>query len=337
MSNDLVPVDSPPDGCYPAVPELPRLPEIRVTPATVYDGFLADSRKATTRQGREWDLDDFGRFMQMPPSVACAVLINSSRGEAVAVVKAYRAHLIERKLSAATTNRRLSTLRSLVQYAADVELISWEIGRARGVENLPEDHHTDTAGPGDGGWRRMLEQLGKDAARTDVGRRNLAICRLAHDNLLRCKELLGLDLADWDPDAGRVFVVAKGKTDKVPKTVNTVTAAAIDRWIAARGQEPGALFTRLDRARDRTALQRITKSAVEKLVRKIGTSAGLTRRVKPHGLRHAGVTRILELSGGNIQMAQAAAGHANPATTKRYDDNRQDLAGQAARLLGDDA
>ncbi len=49
------------------------------------------------------------------------------------------------------------------------------------------------------------------------------------------------------------------------------------------------------------------------------------------------MTRILELTGGNIDAAQKFARHADPKTTQKYNDNRKDVAGDMARLLGEDA
>jgi integrase len=51
--------------------------------------------------------------------------------------------------------------------------------------------------------------------------------------------------------------------------------------------------------------------------------------------RHASITAALYTSNGDVRAAQAHARHANSQTTMRYDDNRQDLAGQVAAKLAD--
>jgi integrase len=56
-------------------------------------------------------------------------------------------------------------------------------------------------------------------------------------------------------------------------------------------------------------------------------------RARPRGLRHASITTALDTSNGDVRAAQAHARHANPQTTMRYDDNRQDLAGKVAAGL----
>jgi integrase len=65
----------------------------------------------------------------------------------------------------------------------------------------------------------------------------------------------------------------------------------------------------------------------------LGRNAGVVAR--PRGLRHASITAALDTSNGDVRAAQAHARHANPQTTMRYGDNRQDLAGHVAAKLAD--
>jgi integrase/recombinase XerC len=71
------------------------------------------------------------------------------------------------------------------------------------------------------------------------------------------------------------------------------------------------------------------------VVRRLGEAAGV--RVRPHGLRHSSITRVLDLSGGDIRAAQRFSRHKDVRVLERYDDSREDLAGQLARRLGEDA
>jgi integrase/recombinase XerC len=82
--------------------------------------------------------------------------------------------------------------------------------------------------------------------------------------------------------------------------------------------------------------RRLPERAVNALVHALAGLAGIERAVNPHGIRHQAITRVLDLTNGNVRIAQRFARHANPATTMRYDDNRADLAGEMTRLLGDD-
>lgn len=333
METSLVPLSEGGELVVPTPPALPAIAITRVAPTGLYAALLADARKDTTRRAREKDIGDFARFLATTPELACAAFVSGGRGQANAIVTAYVAELLEHKLAHATINRRLSTVRRMAKLAYELDMIDWSIA----PKSLPEQPYRDTRGPGRSGWLRLLDVVTRSAAKSDIGKRDLVIIRLLHDHGLRRAEVAGLDLADWDSDQGRLMVLGKGKGAKVPITINNPTVVAMEKWILTRGQEPGPLFVRLDRARDKTRLQSIDGDSLRKLTRRMGKKAGLSRPVRPHGLRHEGITRVLDLTNGNVRMAQQFARHSKMDTTIRYDDNRSDFAGEAARLLGDDA
>jgi integrase/recombinase XerC len=300
---------------------------------------LADARKPTTKRAREIDVLDFARFLAgdgppVTPGQACAAFVANGRGAAAALVTAYVSDQLDRRgLAHATINRRTSTLRRLATLAYELEVIEWSLV----AKTLPEQPYRDTRGPGRAGWLRVLDVATRAAAKTDTGRRDLVIIRLLHDHGLRRAEVAGLDLVDWDGDQGRLMVLGKGKGDKAPITINQPTILAMAAYLSARGDAPGPLFVRLDRARDKSRLQRIDGDSLRKITRRLGKRAGLSKPVRPHGLRHEGITRALDLTGGDVRKAQRFARHSKVETTVRYDDNRSDFAGEVARLLGDDA
>ena len=65
--------------------------------------------------------------------------------------------------------------------------------------------------------------------------------------------------------------------------------------------------------------------------RRLSETAGIC--VRPHALRHAAITSLLELNGGDVRAPQRFAGHAFPATTLICDDEGRDLAVEASRTL----
>jgi site-specific recombinase XerC len=85
-----------------------------------------------------------------------------------------------------------------------------------------------------------------------------------------------------------------------------------------------------------TGLDRIHDKWVNRFIHKLAREAGLPFVVRPHGLRHASITRALDLTNGDIRKVQRFGRHASPVTTMKYDDDRKDLAGEVSRMLGDD-
>ena len=63
----------------------------------------------------------------------------------------------------------------------------------------------------------------------------------------------------------------------------------------------------------------------------------MARGTHPHGLRHQGITRALDLVGGDVHRVRRFSRHAELETLLRYDDNRRDEAVALAALLGEDS
>jgi integrase/recombinase XerC len=102
-------------------------------------------------------------------------------------------------------------------------------------------------------------------------------------------------------------------------------------WIELRRQlvpsGEKAMFVLAGRVRG----QRLTGRGLYHVIAGLGAAVGL--KTRPHGLRHASITAALDANNGDVRAVQLHARHADPQTTMRYDDNRQDLAGRVAASL----
>src|SRR3954470_9513971 len=292
--------------------------------------FLA-GRKFTTLRAYAKDLADFAAYLGLPDArSAVEALVAGSAGQANTLALGYKAHLTDRGLAPATIARRLAALRSVVKLARTLGQVTWTID----IGSPKAEAYRDTRGPGLEGWRGMLT-VARKRATTPKGKRDLALIRLMHDLGLRRGEVVTLDLVDVDLEARTVAVIGKGKSERVPVTLNQPAAAALADWIAARGDGSGALFVRLDRAADRPT--RLDAGNVARIAKDLGRRAGVARGTNPHGLRHQGITRALDLAGGDVRKVRRFSRHAKLETLLRYDDNRRDEAGAIAPLLGEDS
>ena len=163
-----------------------------------------------------------------------------------------------------------------------------------------------------------------------MGSRNTAILRLLFDLALRRGEVAQLDLADLDIDNGTIQVIGKGRDPKTTLTLPAATCGALRAWLMVRGAQPGPLFRNFDRARKGN---RLTDGGIYRMVRNLGRKIGLV--VRPHGLRHAAITKALDLTGGNVRSVQKFSRHRNMQTLMVYDDNRQNLAGTVSNLIAE--
>ena len=130
---------------------------------------------------------------------------------------------------------------------------------------------------------------------------------------LRISELIGLNLTDVREDTLRVL--GKGNKERIVY-LNDACKTAIDDYLAVRGPEgqiidKNALFLSKRRTR-------ITKSAVEKLVKKHLSAAGLdSAQYSPHKLRHTAATLMLQ-NGVDVRTLQEVLGHDHLNTTQIY-------------------
>jgi integrase/recombinase XerC len=336
MSADAAGGDAP-DRLPAVIPPGPA-PPARLGAADLLTAFLA-GLNPHTRDAYARDLARFAAFAGAPSAhAAVESFLSLEPGEANLVTLRWRARMKEVDgLAPATIARRLASLRSLVKLARTLGRIRWALD----VPSPKVEAYRDTRGPGQSGWRDLYGRA-KAGAATGRGAavRDLALLLLLRDHALRRAVAVGLDLADLevdDPEAPGCWIVGKGKTQRSRITLNRRTVAALREWLAYRGTEPGPLFFRLDKAAAPDGSRtRLTGRSVGRLVLAAGRRAGLFGSVRPHGLRHEGITRALDLAGGDVRKVQRFSRHARLETLMRYDDNRRDDAGAIARLLGED-
>ena len=148
--------------------------------------------------------------------------------------------------------------------------------------------------------------------------RDAAMVELLYGSGLRVGELVGLDLfasaaaRGWvDLDDAQVHVLGKGeKRRSVP--VGRAAVAALQRWLAVRGELPGcaALFP----GRHGTRLQ---GQSVWRRLQRRSRQAGSAAPIHPHMLRHSFASHVLQ-SSADLRAVQELLGHASITTTQVY-------------------
>jgi integrase/recombinase XerC len=319
-------------------------------PATTHHQAVLEAwlegRNQNTVEAYMRDLGDFARFLapeskKPNPAAAVEALLALGHGEANRLVLKYVAHMRGRKppLAPATICRRLAALRSMVKVGRMIGRVSWSLD----VESPKVESYRDTRGPEQAGymgmWKAVRSAADESPKPVDCARakRDLAMMMLMRDLLLRRGSCAALELADvnLDDEPATVEVLTKGKAQKrvmdLPDPVRDVLA----EWLDARGDRPGPVFIRLDPAAG-DEMQPLDGESINRAVRRAGKRAGLKRRARAHGLRHQGITRLLEKNDGNIPETMALSGHAKPETAMKYNDNRLNAAGKGSRTLADD-
>jgi integrase/recombinase XerC len=148
-----------------------------------------------------------------------------------------------------------------------------------------------------------------------VGLRDAAILELFYATGIRVSELCGLDTSSVDHSRRTIRVVGKGDKERtVPVGIPAVQA--VDRWqqdgrpVLVTTASAPALFLGVRGGRlDPRAARRIVHTRLR--------TAGASREVGPHGIRHTAATHLLE-GGADLRSVQEILGHSSPSTTQIY-------------------
>ncbi len=292
--------------------------------------LLRDKRSPNTRRAYQRDLKDFFAVISdglEPTPQLVAEFLQLERATAIALVLAFKAQQIEKRLSEATVNRRLAAIKSLVSYAQKVGKCLWSLEEITG-ERVKA--YRDTTGIDKDAYRAVLATCNRS---TIKGARDYAILRLFWDNALRRGELASCNIADLNADALELAILGKGRgTQKETVSLSEPTVAALLAWLAVRHDvAPNApLFTAVDHAHFG---HRLTGSALYNVVKEAAEKAGVSKRLSPHRCRHSSITAALDATNGNVREVKKLSRHARTDTLLIYDDNRVNAQQNVTNLL----
>lgn len=240
---------------------------------------------------------------------------------------ALRAELQDR-YAPATANRMLAALRRVLQEAWRLgQMTAEEYRRAADLkvvkaERLPAGRALDLAEVAD-----LLDACAKDT--TPAGVRDAALIAILVVGGLRRSEAVALDVKDYNAKTGALRVQGKGRKERLVY-ITGGAATALDDWLTLRGGEAGPLFVAAARGGHLTK-RRLTDQAVRLILQKRAEQAGVAE-FSPHDLRRTCITQLLD-AGADLATVQKLAGHADPATTGRYDRRGERAKQQAAALI----
>lgn len=247
-------------------------------------------------------------------------------------IRYQHAALIRSKLigayAPATANKILSALRGTLKEA-------WRLGymsaddyqRARDLK--PVTGETVLAGRGlaQGEILALMNACHDDA--TTAGTRDAAIIGLLYGAGLRRDEVIKLDLADFDTDAGALVIHGKRNKQRIAYLANGSLAAMLD-WLKLRGDEPGAIFFAINKG-GKIHGARMTPQAVYNMLAKRAEEAKV-KKFSPHDMRRSFISDLLD-AGADLVTVSKLAGHSDTKTTGRYDRRPEEAKRKAASLL----
>ena len=222
------------------------------------------------------------------------------------------AHLIalrDQGLGARSRARHLVTIRGFYGFLSQERLIAKDPSRLVDLPKcgfkLPDVLSLDEV-------EKLLAVPDPDTVK---GARNAAMVELIYAAGLRVSELIGLKLLDVNLEAGFVRVLGKGSKERLVP-IGSHAREKIEHYLREarpkqlRGISSPFLFV----AR---AGRPMTRQGFWKLLGRIAATAGITKKVTPHSLRHSFASHLLE-GGADLRAVQVMLGHVDIATTQIY-------------------
>jgi integrase/recombinase XerD len=296
-------------------------------PGPLVLGWLATKRSVHTRRAYARDLAEWLGWC------ADGAVDPLTAGETP--LAAWARHLEAGGLAASTVARKLSCVSAW--YAWLVRGQHAAANPAAYLDRPAVDRHV-SATPGLTRGQALALIAAADRARGAQQPRTSAMISVLLLTGARISEVTGADAGDLGTDRGhRVLWVTRKGGKRQALALPAPASGRLDRYLQLRGDDIPllpAVQGREGRARPRRALfatetgGRLFPADVWKLIRRLGTAAGLpadlVTRLGPHAMRHSFATLYLD-AGGSLRDLQDAMGHADPATTRRYDRSRHSL------------
>ncbi len=170
-------------------------------------------------------------------------------------------------------------------------------------------------------YGELMALLGACAGDTSpAGVRDAALVALFRVAGLRRAEMADLDLANYEPKTRFLTVVGKRNKTRVVPVEDSGAQGALADWLHVRGLEPGALFTRIDRAAGGlhvVTAERLTAEGIYYILEERRIQAGI-EPFTPHDLRRTFAGDLFD-AGVDTVTVQKLMGHGSPITTAGYD------------------
>lgn len=213
-----------------------------------------------------------------------------------------------------TANKMLSALRRVLLEAYRLNLMAAEdYNKAVDFPNIQAEPEPRGRSLAQSEIAALLETC-RSSSPIDI--RDAAIIVILLGTGMRRSELVNLELKDFNPSSGELFV-RKGKRGKNRRVyLPTEARPFVEKWLSVRGDEPGPMLCRIRRG-GHLHLGPMHPDAIWRMLQHRVTIAGL-ESFSPHDFRRTFCSDLLD-AGVDIVIVQKLAGHASPITTAKYD------------------
>ena len=221
-------------------------------------------------------------------------------------IRTYASQIFIEGLGAKSIQRRLSAIRSFMNYLL----------REGMIKNNPAEGVKTPKAPKKLPGVLDIQQISQllDIQETDpLSLRDKAIIELIYSSVLRLSDIVRLNPIDLNLSDKSLTVIGKGdKTRMLP--IGNEAIKSLRSWLSCRNElanpEEEALFVG-------SRGNRLSRRSIQSRIKHWARKNGIQQDVYPHLLRHSFATHMLEAS-GDLRAVQELLGHKDISTTQVY-------------------
>lgn len=215
----------------------------------------------------------------------------------------------EKKLSARSIERHLTTIRGLFKYLVKMDIIKYDI--TKNIDNLKIGKHLPMTLTID-----EVNKLMDVSLDNPFNYRTKAMLEVMYGSGLRVSELVNLTLNDIDLYNDTILVHGKGSKERIVP-LGDYAKEYLAKYLEVRN----SLIKRKNGNPDKLFLNNhgkpITRNGFNFLLSKLLKEKGIEKEVTPHTLRHSFATHMLD-NGADLRTIQELLGHSDIVTTRIY-------------------
>ncbi len=228
-------------------------------------------------------------------------------------IRGFLGWMADRDYSAATTARKIATLRSFHKWMEKRSLIERNpmlaIRTPKQAKRLPKAVSVE-----------QIEQLlaAPDDA-TLLGARDRAILETLYSTGIRVSEVVGINRADLDDAGEAILIRGKGRRERVVP-LGSHALAALRRYVTMHDSELAEAGLRAEPGMPLFVNKhggRLSSRSVRRKVTKYLEEVGLDPEISPHTIRHSFATHLLD-NGADLRSVQELLGHQSLSSTQVY-------------------
>lgn len=219
----------------------------------------------------------------------------------------YFLSLRKKGLTSRSLARHLSTLRTFFDHLCDQDHKDSNPARLLDGPKLPQKLPQLLS------IQDVRALLAQPDCTTKLGFRDRTILEVMYAAGLRVSEACLLKPLDFDSQMGILRIWGKGSKERlVPlhASAQDILSSYLDTWRPRFGPLQDLVF--LNRSG-----KGLSRQGVWKMIKRTALSAGITREISPHTLRHSFATHLLE-GGADLRTVQILLGHADINATEIY-------------------